>query len=66
MTDAELHAMTVNQLRARFNSAPVYLAKLLERKRLLDQGMLWEFDLSRRAAAPRARTRSGEDPAGSR
>ncbi|MDX1432278.1 MAG: hypothetical protein R3286_07490 [Gammaproteobacteria bacterium] len=63
MTDAQLNAMTVNQLRARFNSAPGYLQKLLDRKRMLDEGLLWEFDLSRRAGAQRA---PGKEPADSR
>ena len=60
MTDEQLHSMTVDQLRARFNSAPAYLQSLLARKRILEQGVLWEFNLQERAQVA-SHTASGHD-----
>jgi len=50
MTDEKLHALTENQLRALYNSAPVYLQKLLEKKRALEEGIVWEVSIPERGA----------------
>ena len=50
MTDEKLHALTENQLRALYNSAPAYLEKLLERKRALEEGVVWEVSIPERGA----------------
>lgn len=53
MTDEKLHSLTENQLRALYNSAPEYLSSLLNRKRVLEEGIVWELSIPQRAA-PRA------------
>jgi len=50
MTDEKLHAMSENQLRALYNSAPEYLRTLLDRKRMMEQGIVWELSIPERAA----------------
>lgn len=50
MTDAKLHSLTENQLRALYNAAPNYLTSLLERKRAMEQGIVWELNIPQRAA----------------
>ncbi len=50
MTDEKLHSLTENQLRALFNSAPEYLKSLLNRKRLLEEGLVWELRIPQRAS----------------
>jgi len=50
MTDEKLHSLTENQLRVLYNSAPGYLKTLLDRKRALDQGIVWELNIPERAA----------------
>lgn len=54
MNDEQLKTMSERELRARFNAAPDYLKTLLARKRILDEGTLWEIDLGRRAVPPRS------------
>ena len=49
MTDEKLHSLTENQLRALYNSAPEYLKALLERKRALEEGIVWEVSIPQRA-----------------
>lgn len=53
VTDEKLHSLTENQLRALYNSAPEYLRSLLNRKRVLEEGIVWELSIPQRAA-PRA------------
>ena len=53
MTDQQLRLATEAELRARFNAAPGYLEKLLERKRALEAATVWELDLRGRGASPR-------------
>ncbi len=50
MTDEKLHSLTENQLRALYNSAPDYLRSLLNRKRVLEEGIVWELSIPQRAA----------------
>jgi hypothetical protein len=50
MTDQQLHALTENQLRAIYNSAPDYLRALLDRKRALEEGIVWELSIPQRAS----------------
>jgi hypothetical protein len=50
MTDQQLHALTENQLRALYNSAPDYLRSLLNRKRALEEGIVWELSIPQRGA----------------
>ncbi len=50
MTDEKLHAMSENQLKALYNSAPGYLKTLLERKRAMEQGIVWELSIPERGA----------------
>jgi len=50
MTDEKLHSLSENQLRALYNSAPDYLKSLLERKRVLEEGIVWEMSIPQRAA----------------
>lgn len=50
MTDEKLHSLSENQLRALFNSAPAYLEKLLERKRAMEDGIVWEVSIPQRGA----------------
>jgi hypothetical protein len=50
MTDEKLHSLSENQLRALYNSAPEYLKSLLERKRVLEEGIVWEMSIPQRAA----------------
>lgn len=50
MTDEKLHNLTENQLRALYNSAPEYLKVLLDRKRALEDGIVWELKIPQRAA----------------
>jgi len=50
MTNEKLHAMSENQLRALYSSALVYLKTLLDRKRVLDQEIVWELNIPERAA----------------
>lgn len=50
MTDEKLHSLTNNQLRALYNSAPDYLKLLLDRKRVLEEGIVWEMNIPQRAA----------------
>jgi hypothetical protein len=49
MTDEKLHSLTENQLRALYNSAPEYLKTLLDRKRALEDGIVWEVSIPQRA-----------------
>lgn len=49
MTDQMLHSLTENQLRTLFNSAPDYLKSLLDRKRELEEGVVWEMSIPKRA-----------------
>lgn len=49
MTDEKLHSLTENQLRALYNSAPAYLKSLLDRKRALEDGIVWELSIPQRA-----------------
>lgn len=51
MTDQKLHSMTENQLRALYNAAPDYLKSLLERKQVLEKGLVWELSIPQRAAS---------------
>lgn len=51
MTDQQLHALTENQLRALYNSAPDYLRSLLDRKRALEEGIVWELSIPQRGSA---------------
>ena len=48
MTDEKLHSLTENQLRALYNSAPEYLKSLLDRKRALEEGIVWEVKIPER------------------
>ncbi len=50
MTDEKLHSLTENQLRALYNSAPEYLKSLLDRKRIMEEGIVWELNIPQRAA----------------
>ncbi len=50
MTDKKLQTMSENQLRALYSSAPEYLKTLLGRKRVMDQGIVWELSIPERAA----------------
>jgi hypothetical protein len=50
MTDEKLHSLTNNQLRALYNSAPDHLKSLLNRKRVLEEGIVWEMNIPQRAA----------------
>ena len=50
MTDEKLHTMSENQLRALYNFAPDYLRVLLDRKRMMEQGIVWELSIPERAA----------------
>jgi hypothetical protein len=50
VTDQKLHSLTENQLRALYNSAPDYLKSLLDRKRVLEEGIVWEMSIPQRAA----------------
>ena len=50
MTDQKLHSLSENQLRALYNSAPAYLKELLDRKRVLEEGIVWEMSIPQRAA----------------
>ena len=49
MTDQKLHSLSENQLRALYNSAPEYLKSLLDRKRVLEEGIVWEMSIPQRA-----------------
>jgi len=49
MTDEKLHNLTENQLRALYNSAPEYLKALLDRKRAMEDGIVWELNIPQRA-----------------
>jgi len=51
MTDQKLHSLTENQLRALYNSAPDYLRALLDRKRKLEEGIVWEMSIPQRASS---------------
>jgi hypothetical protein len=51
VTDQDLHTSTEKQLTALYSSAPGYLTFLLDRKRTLEQGILWEMRMPQRAAA---------------
>ena len=51
MTDEKLHSLTNNQLRALYNSAPDHLKSLLDRKRVLEEGIVWEMSIPQRAAS---------------
>jgi hypothetical protein len=51
MTDQKLHSLTENQLRALYNSAPELLKSLLDRKRALEEGTVWEMSIPQRAAS---------------
>ena len=51
ITDQELHTSTEKQLTALYASAPGYLTFLLDRKRTLEQGILWEMSMPQRAAS---------------
>ena len=53
MTDQKLHSLSENQLRALYNSAPEYLKSLLDRKRVLEEGIVWEMSIPQRATARR-------------
>jgi hypothetical protein len=53
MTDQQLHTLTENQLRAIYNSAPDYLRALLDRKRALEEGIVWELSIPQRGATSR-------------
>ena len=53
MTDQQLHALTENQLKAIYNSAPEFLRSLLDRKRALEEGIVWELSIPQRAATSR-------------
>lgn len=59
MTDEKLRALTENQLRALYNSAPSYLEKLLERKRALEEGVVWEVSIPERGARKPQPARNG-------
>lgn len=50
MTDKQLRTLTENQLRALYNSAPDYLRSLLDRKRALEEGIVWELSIPQRGA----------------
>jgi hypothetical protein len=60
MTDEQLHSMSVAELRARFNSAPLYLQTLLQRKRVMEEGVVWEIDLQARARPAPASVPDGD------
>jgi hypothetical protein len=51
MTDLKLHTLTEKQLRALYSSAPGYLTFLLDRKRVLERGTVWEMSIPQRAAS---------------
>ena len=50
MTDEKLRSMSANELRALYNSAPEYLKTLLDRKWVMEQGVVWELSIPERAA----------------
>ena len=50
MTDEKLHSLTENQLRTHYNFAPEYLKSQLDRKRDLEEGIVWELSFPQRAA----------------
>jgi tRNA A37 threonylcarbamoyladenosine synthetase subunit TsaC/SUA5/YrdC len=50
VTDEKLQSLTDEQLRTLHGSAPGYLTFLLDRKRILEQGILWEMSIPQRAA----------------
>jgi hypothetical protein len=50
MTDLKLHTLTEKQLRALYSSAPGYLTFLLDKKRVLERGTVWEMSIPQRAA----------------
>ena len=50
MTDQQLRTLTENQLRALYNSAPDYLQSLLDRKRALEEGIVWELSIPQRGS----------------
>lgn len=58
MTDQQLRAVSEHQLKALYNSAPDYLRVLLERKRALEEGLVWEMSMPQRGAASRRLGRS--------
>ena len=58
MTDEQLHVLTENQLRALYNSAPDYLRSLLDRKRALEEGIVWELSMPQRGTHLRPPARS--------
>ena len=51
MTDEKLHSLTENQLRVLYNSAPDYLRALLDRKRVMEEGIVWEMSIPQRASS---------------
>ena len=51
MTDEQLRTLTQNQLRALYNSAPDYLRSLLDRKRALEEGIVWELSIPQRGGS---------------
>ena len=57
MTDQQLRTLTENQLRARYNSAPEFLRALLDRKRALEEGIVWELSIPERGAPGRRAAR---------
>lgn len=57
MTDEQLHVLTENQLRALYNSAPDYLRTLLDRKRALEEGIVWEMSMPQRGTPTRRAAR---------
>ncbi len=50
MNDEKLRTMSENQLRVLYNSAPAYLKTLLNRKRVMEDGIVWELSIPERAA----------------
>ena len=50
MTDEKLRAMSENQLRVLYNSAPDFLRIQLDRKRMMEHGIVWELSIPERAA----------------
>lgn len=50
MTDEKLHALTENELRALYNYAPEHLKMLLNRKRTMEEGIVWEWSMPQRAS----------------
>lgn len=51
MTDQQLRTLSEHQLKALYNSAPDHLRALLDRKRALEEGLVWEMSMPERAAA---------------